>query len=188
MLRNLRNRLPIIVPCWMFLMSFFSHSFGQNSFVFTPSSSKGTINWQQFPNFSLPFLNVYTGPRVANDIQEPLKHGFSHLARYNQFDADLPVKNRAFLWYGVASIGGQPWYELESPWENNLGTYQSYWTGSMQNFANEFNDTRGQAFPQYDFLVLDIERERPSNNSILTLKLSSGVPQNYKNLPNSSGM
>lgn len=78
MLRELRNKLPIMVLCWMVLMSDFSHSFGQNNFIFTPSTSKGTINWQQFPNFSLPFLNVYTGPRVANDVQEPLKHGFSH--------------------------------------------------------------------------------------------------------------
>ncbi|NBB29866.1 T9SS type A sorting domain-containing protein [Cellulophaga sp. BC115SP] len=185
MLRELRNKLPIMVLCWMVLMSDFSHSFGQNNFVFTPSTSKGTINWQQFPNFSLPFLNVYTGPRVANDVQEPLKHGFSHLARYNQFDSDLPVKNRAFLWYGVASVAGQPWYELESPWDNNLASYQSYWKGSMQSFANEFNNTRGQTFPQYDFLVLDIERERPTNNSILTLKQSSGVSQKYKNLSDS---
>lgn len=163
----------------------FSSSLGQSSFVFVPSIEKGTINWQQFPEFTLPFLNVYNGPRLKNDIQEPLKHGFSHLSRYNENDADLPVKQRALLWYGVASVAGQPWYDIESPWGNNLREYQNYWSGFMSSIANEFNNTRGLDFPQYDFMVLDIERERPSDLSILSLKQSPSIAQTYKNLPDS---
>ncbi|MDI9881834.1 T9SS type A sorting domain-containing protein [Flectobacillus longus] len=185
MLMILQNRLSKFVVCWMIFMSHLPHLFSQNNFEFIPSITKGTINWQQFPNFSLPFLNVYTGPRFANDFQEPLKHGFSHLARYNDYDANLPVENRALLWYGVATLPGQPWYELESPWDNNLVAYQASWKGFMQMLANEFNNTRGGAFPLYDLMVLDIERERPTNGSILTLKQSSGVPQQFKSLSDS---
>ena len=37
------------------------------------------INWQQFPDFELPFNVVYHGNSPSDSLLHPLKHGFSHV-------------------------------------------------------------------------------------------------------------
>jgi hypothetical protein len=154
----------------------------QNNTNYILSTKNGVINWQQFAAFSLPFKMVYTGPRFNDSLQLPLKHGFSHLANFTYSDRNLPQKNRAILWGGTASLQGQPWYEIESPWANDLDKYKEKWRREVREFADMFSDTQGQAMPNLDILMLDIEREIPTDAAIRFLKSDTTLPQQYRKL------
>ena len=152
------------------------------TFKYTPSTQNGVINWNQFPEFSLPFKIVYTGPRFKDSLQLPLKHGFSHLVNFTPSDFDLPQKNRAIIWYGVATLAKQPWYEIESPWNNDLQKYREKWLIEMNGFANQFKDSHGKKMPNVDILMLDIEREIPTDAGIRFLKSDTTLPVQYRKL------
>ncbi|MCU0468254.1 MAG: T9SS type A sorting domain-containing protein [Arcicella sp.] len=154
----------------------------QLTFKYTPSTQNGVINWKQFPEFSLPFMIVYNGPRFNDSLQLPLKRGFSHLANFTKYDVDLPQKQRAILWGGVASIAGQPWYEIESPWNNDLEKYREKWRTDVRAMADMFTDTQGKAMPNLDILMLDIERELPTDAAIRFLKADTTLPNQYRKL------
>ena len=160
----------------------FGQSDCQNTSKYTLSSQNGVINWQQFPEFSLPFKIIYNGPRFKDSLQLPLKHGFSHLASFTPFDMNLPQKNRAILWGGTASLQGQPWYEIESPWANDLEKYKEKWRREVREFADMFTDTQGKAMPNLDILMLDVEREIPSDAAIRFLKADTTLPIQYRKL------
>lgn len=160
----------------------FAQSDCQPTFRYTSSTQNGVINWGQFPEFSLPFKIVYTGPRFNDTNRLPLKHGFTHLATFTAADASLPKENRAILWGGVASLVGQPWYEIESPWANDLTKYKAKWDDDMRGMAGLFNDTQGKAMPNLDILMLDIEREIPTDPAIRALKADTSIPAQYRAL------
>jgi hypothetical protein len=180
------KKIHLSLLLFIFFLSHGGGLFGQNTcssdFVPKYSTQKGAINWKQFPEFSLPFTIVYGGPRLKDSLASPLKHGFSHLSTFTASDSVLPQKNRAIIWYGVASISGEPWYEKESPWGNNIPKYEEHWRNSMAGFASWFSDSRGQKFPKTDILLLDIERERPSESSILKLKSDTTISSKYRTL------
>jgi hypothetical protein len=94
----------------------------------------------------------------------------------------LPRKNRAILWGGVASISAQPWYEIESPWNNNLKLYQQKWADDLRGMASLFSDTQGKPMPELDILMLDIERELPTDAAIRFLKSDTTLPAQYRKL------
>ena len=169
---------------WLLLLGFqsFGQSDCQNTSKYTLSTQNGVINWQQFPEFSLPFKIIYNGPRFKDSLQLPLKHGFSHLASFTPFDMNLPQRNRAILWGGVASLIGQPWYEIESPWANDLEKYKEKWRREVREFADMFTDTQGKAMPNLDILMLDVEREIPSDAAIRFLKADTTLPIQYRKL------
>ena len=154
----------------------------QNAPKYNLSSRNGVINWQQFSAFSLPFKMVYNGPRFGDSLQLPLKYGFSHLASFTAADVNLLQKNRAILWGGVASLIGQPWYEIESPWANDLVKYQEKWRREVREFADMFTDSQGKAMPNLDILMLDVEREIPTDAAIRFLKADTSLPQQYRKL------
>ena len=179
--------LNVIKKPIIFLLLLLSHwNFAQSdcqfTFKYSLSSQNGVINWKQFPDFSLPFKIVYTGPRFNDSTQQPLKHGFSHLANFTPADIDLPQKNRAILWGGVASLQGQPWYEIESPWKNDLQKYREKWASDLRGMADIFRDSQGKAMPNLDILMLDVEREIPSDAGIRFLKADTTLPLQYRKL------
>ena len=179
--------LNVIKKYFIFFLILACHqSFGQNecqnALKYTLSPQNGVINWQQFPEFTLPFKIVYTGPRFGDSLQLPLKHGFSHLANFTRADVNLPQKNRAILWGGVASLVGQPWYEIESPWANDLVKYQEKWRREVREMADMFTDTQGKAMPNLDILMLDVEREIPTDAAIRFLKSDVTIPIQYRKL------
>jgi hypothetical protein len=180
-LENVLKKI-IILGLLLFCYNSFGQADCQPTFKYTSSSRNGVINWQQFPDFTLPFNIIYTGPRFKDSLQLPLKHGFSHLANFTQFDTKLASKNRAILWGGVASLQGQPWYEIESPWNNDLLKYKEKWANDMKMMANMFDDTREKAMPILDILMLDIEREIPTDAGIRFLKADTTLPQQYRKL------
>jgi hypothetical protein len=139
----------------------------------TPLTTNNTIDWNKFPNFSLPFKVIYSGPRFGDTQSQPLKHGFSHIANYSGNEpGSLPIKNRAVLWYGVATNAGeQPWGNntLRSPWGNDTTAYRNYWDSYSNNV-------------DADIVCLDIERFQREDRDILTLKSNPQIPQQYRNL------
>lgn len=152
-------------------------AYGQNcqpGYVLNPVTADNTIEWTKFPEFSLPFKIIYSGPRFGDTQSMPLKHGFSHIAAFSGPEpGSLNGKNRAVLWYGVAtSSGNQPWADnaLRSPWGNDTAAYRSFW----DNYASTVSDA--------DIVCLDIERMQREDRDILALKTNSKVPQNYRNL------
>lgn len=87
----------------LFLFGFESATMAQNScqpssFLLKPTTQNRIIEWQKFPEFSLPFPIVYGGPRFGDFQKLPLKYGFSHLATSDGNDADLPRNQRAAVW------------------------------------------------------------------------------------------
>jgi hypothetical protein len=150
---------------------------GQNcqpDYVLNPVSTNNTIEWNKFPEFSLPFQIIYSGPRFGDTQSLPLKHGFSHIAAYSGPEpGSLKGEDRGILWYGVAtSSGNQPWADntLRSPWGNDTTAYRNFW----DNYAATTSDT--------EIICLDIERMQREDRDILALKTNNQIPQNYRNL------
>ncbi len=168
--------------CLLFFIFFFggrfqsySQSCGPVTFQLNPTAQNKTIEWQKFPEFTLPFQVVYGGPRFGDTQRLPLKHGFSHLATFEAADASLPKNQRALVWYGVAYTGtGQPWESVRSPWNNDIGLYKAKWQHELS------------TMPEIDLLVPDIERQIKSNDSILLLKTHPATPLAYRNFDNNT--
>ncbi|UTA66417.1 T9SS type A sorting domain-containing protein [Emticicia sp. 21SJ11W-3] len=178
LLHGWNKRVP-----WFFLFAalqlFAFRSFGQicNAVEapFSPTAQNRIIDWQKFPEFTLPFTLVYGGPRFGDAQRLPLRYGFSHLATFENADATLPKHQRALVWYGVAFNGAdQPWWALRSPWNNNLDGYKGRWQHELS------------TMPEVDLLVPDIERQIKSNDSILILKNHPTTPVAYRGLDNNA--
>lgn len=152
----------------------------------TPVQRTNAIEWEKFPEFSLPFTLIYEGPRFGDAQSQPLKHGFSHLATFSgNENATLPVEKRAVTWYHIATDANtQPWAErnLESPWANDLTIYRATWDNQLKNYANAFTDSQGNSMPAYDIIALDIERIHDTDREILGIKTNARVPENYRSL------
>ena len=159
-------------------------------FTFNPVGVNNSIEWDKFPEFSLPFKIIYNGPRFNDQQSKPLKHGFSHIAYFSGPEGStLPVKNRALLWNSVATMSGnQPWSVagLESPWGNDTTAYRNYWSSYLRGLANLFDDSRGQAVPKADIVCMDIERIQELDRDILALKRDGRIPESYRNLPDNA--
>ncbi|MES2798296.1 MAG: T9SS C-terminal target domain-containing protein, partial [Bacteroidota bacterium] len=164
-----------------------------SNFLFTPTplSQNKFIGWDKFPEFSLPFKIIYNGPRFGDQNRQPLKHGFSHLSSYSGPDSvNLPVKNRALIYYGVAYNfpKPQPWQIIRSPWNNDINGYRAKWRGEMFAYATHFSDTKGSRSPAADLLIIDVERhwegqfQLATDLSILGIKNDPLVPKEYSQL------
>lgn len=177
--------------CWLtgVLVLYFSISYAQQCAAplqWTPVQRNNAIEWEKFPEFSLPFTIIYEGPRFGDSQSQPLRRGFSHLATFSGNEsATLPISKRAVTWYHVATDANtQPWSErtLESPWGNDLTLYRQTWNSQLRNLASLFNDSRDTERPAYDIIALDIERIHDTDREILTIKNNSRVPSNYRTL------
>jgi Secretion system C-terminal sorting domain len=147
-------------------------------FNFVPSKAGMGINWNQFPEFSLPFKVVYGGVSRFADLNAMKLRGYSHFSNPNKLETLAP-KNRAFILYGVAFPEQvQPWYSYKSPWNNDIGLYQKHWAKEIERVKFE---TGSKDFIDVDFFVFDIERQIKSNDSILLLKKNAFTPADIKN-------
>jgi hypothetical protein len=156
-----------------------------NSFQLNPTTKNRTIEWQKFPDFTLPFSIVYGGPRFGDFQKLPLKHGFSHLATSDGNDADLPRNQRAMVWYGAGyPSANQVWETIKSPWGNNIELYKTKWRDDLSGFANAFSSSAGTGKVDIDLFVPDIELQIKSNDSIIVLKNHPSTPSAYKSLDN----
>ncbi len=155
--------------------------------TFTPVQANNTIEWEKFPEFSLPFTLIYEGVRFDDTKSQPLKRGFSHLAKFSGNEANtLLPSQRAITWYHIATAApNQPWGDraLESPWANDLNLFRGTWNEQLNGMANSFADSQGENLPKVDILGLDIERIHDTNREILSIKNNARVPAVYQNLP-----
>lgn len=143
-------------------------------FDFNPSPSN-TVNWAQFPEFSLPFKVAYAGSNRVGDANLILKRGFSHMVNPNGLNY-LQKENRAFIYYNVAE-DSQPWKKHKSPYGNDMDIIRSKWDRDLENSkANNGGNL------DFDIFCLDFELHHKSNDSIIALKQMSFVPDNLKAL------
>ncbi len=180
-----QNRYWLTGLCVLFLSSSYAQECG-SPLQWTPVQRNNAIEWEKFPEFSLPFTIIYEGPRFGDAQSQPLKRGFSHLASFSGNEsATLPVEKRAVTWYHVATDAGtQPWAErnLESPWANDMALYRDTWNNQLRNMASLFNDSRNSDRPAYDIIALDVERIHDTDREILGIKTNQRVPESYRNL------
>lgn len=177
----------IIRQFYIFIFGIFSISAYSQScsqvldFDFKPSQPGNGINWLQFPEFDLPFKVVYGGPSRFVNSGLMFKRGFTHLSNPNFLDL-IPEKNRALIQYSVAQTNPpQPWMTHKSPFNNDLSVNEKFWDSEIKRMIVE---TNGKDRIASDILVFDIETQIKSDDSILVLKNSSVIPQQYKDLSN----
>jgi hypothetical protein len=148
-------------------------------FNFKASGPGQGINWNQFPEFSLPFKVVYGGPGIGYKPYEMERRGFSHFSNPNNFN-NIPIKNRAFILYNVVLASpNQPWYLERNPWGNDMKAYERYWDEWIQNIRST---TQNSSELDADLFVFDVERQLKSDGEILQLKKSGFTPVNIKSL------
>jgi Secretion system C-terminal sorting domain len=176
------NRQFYIFIFCIFSISTYSQTCSQPlDFDFKPSQSGNGINWIQFPEFELPFKIVYGGPSRFVNTGLMFKRGFTHLSNPNFLNL-IPEKNRAFIQYSVAYTNpAQPWMTHKSPFNNDLSVSKKYWDTEITRMIGETNGVDRIAA---DIFVFDVETQLKSDDSILVLKNSSVVPQQFRSLPN----
>jgi hypothetical protein len=142
---------------------------------FKPSASK-LVDWNLFPEFSLPFQVIYGGNIQNGNLNGPLNHGFSHISDFN-FLKYLPIEKRAMIYYGAAyPNANQPWENLRSPWGNNLETYSNKWNFEYDFYADLIGNKQ---LLEADIFAFDIEAVWRFDHEILALRDKS-IPAEYK--------
>lgn len=148
---------------------------------FTPATISNHVNWQQFPEFSLPFKVIYGGQASFSNPDIVLKRGFSHLATPHDISS-VQKSQRAMIYSGTAYPNrSQPWEIYKGPWGNDMGIYTNKWAAEFNYFKQI---TGNQSTVETDLFVYDIERQQRSNDSILVLKNMATTPVAYRSLSN----
>ncbi len=152
--------------------------------MFTPVSQPNQIEWSKFPDFSLPFPVIYGGPRFSDSQASPLRHGFSHLVdiKDSEYGSFVQPKQRAVVYYGVATGLNQPWETIESPWANDLTAYRAKWDSFLSGIAGGQKNAAGLYILPINRLALDVERILETDARILRIKADNRVPETYRKL------
>lgn len=151
---------------------------------FTPVSQPNRIDWEKFPEFTLPFPVIYAGPRFGDVKGSPLRHGFSHIELVNEteFGTAVPARQRSITYYGIATGLNQPWETIESPWANDLSAYRTKWDQWLSGVAGGTKNADGKYIIQAGRLTIDVERIAESDTRILRLRQDDRVPDTYRKL------
>lgn len=154
------------------------------------STEPGSINWQQFPDFELPFTVVFHGEVPVDGIAYPLRKGFSHIAgpTIDYLDTIYPAQ-RVFTYTGIPNSlgwgheGEQPWKLIKSPWGNDVQTYREKWAEELRLIKKshyKYQPPAGQPF--FDMAIADIEWHLKWPNTILSIKSEELVPEEYREM------
>ncbi|AUD06361.1 T9SS type A sorting domain-containing protein [Spirosoma pollinicola] len=152
--------------------------------TFTPVSQPNQIEWSKFPTFTLPFSIIYGGPRFGDTQASPLRHGFSQLVdiKDSEYGSLVQPRQRAVVYYGIATGLNQPWETIESPWANDLTAYRAKWDNFLSGVAGGQKNSAGLYVLPISRLALDYERFLETDSRILKLKQDNRVPVQYRNL------
>lgn len=147
------------------------------------------INWEQFPDFSLPLPVVYHGAVPADKQPHPLRKGFSHIqGSVKSYTEKIPFSNRVYLWTGIAAADNwakrtkQPWVLIKSPWGNDIEGYRQRWWNRLVHIKANWDTQRDIKEQDFDMIIADIEMARHSDKDILAIKDHSLVPKEYQRL------
>ena len=153
--------------------------------TFAPVSQPNRIEWDKFPEFTLPFPVVYAGPRFGDVKGSPLRHGFSHIDQVNEteFGTAVQARQRSITYYGIAAGLNQPWETIESPWANDLSAYRAKWNQWLLEVSGGSKNAGGKYIIQAGRLTIDVERIAETDIRILRLKQDIRVPDVYRKLP-----
>lgn len=149
---------------------------------FTPVSQPNRIEWDKFPDFTLPFPVIYSGPRFGDVNGSPLRHGFSHIDRINEteFGRVVQARQRAIIYYGIATGLNQPWETIDSPWANDLNAYRAKWHQWLSDVAGGNKNADGRYIIQAGRLTIDVEQIAESDARILRIRPDPRVPDTYR--------
>ena len=136
-----------------------------NPSTFAVDTAGNEINWEQFPDFSLPFAVIYHGDAPSDSLLHPLHKGFSHIGGCgtDYIDTVWPDQ-RAYTWLNIANADGwaaatsQPWRMIKSPWGNNIYGYRQKWEEHLNGIWNncyKFNPPN--EVKEFDIVIADIE-------------------------------
>jgi hypothetical protein len=155
--------------------------------AFSVVTQPGRIEWQKFPDFTLPFPIIFGGPRLGDSNAQPLKHGFSQIVFVQdaEFYRLVQPNQRALEWSGFAFGLNQPWETAESPWNNNLAAYRSRWDQWLRDVSGGLKTASGKYDLQAARMMVDIERIQETDPRILRLKTDPTTPAAYKTLTDS---
>lgn len=158
-------------------------------FTFEPTQGTGSINWAQFPNFTIDTKTIVYDGVFSGSSNDVLGKGFTHISSFATDAAGraaLSVSQRAHPWYSIVSISpDQPWevnpgsfdHNGRCPWGNDLNVYRAKWLAMLDNQAAIYYGANG--FPPVDLIVMDIEAMYPwprREIDILALRGTSGEP------------
>ncbi|GAB3990267.1 hypothetical protein GCM10028807_17060 [Spirosoma daeguense] len=152
--------------------------------TFTPVSQPNQIEWNKFPDFTLPFPVIYGGPRFSDTQASPLRHGFSHVTdvQPSEFGSLVKPQQRAVVYYGVATGLNQPWETIESPWGNDLTAFRVKWDRFLLELSGGEKNANGLYVIPMNRFALDIERHLETDTRILRIKQDSRIPETYRRL------
>ena len=160
-----------------------------NPNVFVIDTTGSEINWQQFPDFTLPFIVIYHGNAPSDSLLHPLKKGFSHIATSDFAYKDTLFPNqRAYTWTGIANADGwalntnQPWKLIKSPWGNNITGYRIKWYQRLNGIRYKWYKYTPQNGKKLDIVIADLEWAFHDEADILGIKYDPLVPTTYQNL------
>jgi hypothetical protein len=164
-----------------------------NGNVMPIDTTGAEINWQQFPDFTLPFTVIYHGEAPSDSLLHPLKKGFSHIATsdFAYKDTLLP-DHRAYTWTGLSTADGwavetkQPWTLIKSPWDNNIQGYRIKWFQKFNYIRNNWYKYNPVTGKKLDLVIADLENAFHDDAHILSIKNDSLVPIYYQNLTDSA--
>jgi len=174
----------------------FSQVFQQqcNPDTFEVDTTGNEINWEQFPDFSLPFTVVYHGDAPSDSLLHPLHKGFSHIggAGIDYTDTVWPDQ-RVYTWTNIANANGwaaatnQPWRMIKSPWENDIDGYREQWAQHLNDiWNNRYKFNPPNEVKEFDIVIADIEWAFHNDDDILSIKYNPLVPLYYQELSNSA--
>ena len=174
----------------------FSQVFQQqcNPETFEVDTTGNEINWEQFPDFSLPFTVIYHGDAPSDSVLHPLHKGFSHIggAGIDYTDTVWPDQ-RVYTWTNIANANGwaaatnQPWRMIKSPWENNIDGYREQWNEHLiWIWNNWYKYNTPNEEKRFDIVIADIEWAFHNDDDILSIKYNPFVPLYYQELSDSA--
>ena len=152
-------------------------------------TSGHAINWQQFPDFQLPFTIVYHGEVPLDSTAWPLIKGFSHIdGRGLPYRDTIWPNQRAYNWTGIANADNwayntsQPWRMIKSPWENDIQGYRERWDHRFDVILSRYKYQPPAGQFAIDLVIADLEWAFHSDEGMLSIKNDPLVPLYYQNL------
>ena len=174
----------------------FSQVFQQqcNPGTFTVDTVGNEINWEQFPDFALPFKVVYHGDAPSDSLLHPLYKGFSHIGGCGtDYKDTVWPDQRVYTWLNIANADGwaaatnQPWRMIKSPWGNNIYGYRQKWEERLNYIWNNwYKYNPSSEVKEFDIVIADIEWAYHNDDDILSIKYNSLVPVYYQELSDSA--